>query len=119
MGPNGELRITAVPSHTNSASSKTLRLRPRGMSGAAFMNCGNTTNASHMTQRIIQTRSSQPSQVSGAASIVSALAPNAGAPATGAPDTSVAQGLVISGQLANAGETVALQSCLAEVAYGV
>jgi hypothetical protein len=118
MGPNGALRITAVFSHTNSANNKTLRVRLGGMSGAAFMNYSNSANASQMTQRIIQNRNSQALQVSGSAGIANAVAPNTGSPATGAIDTSVAQDLVISGQLANAGETVTLESYLVELAYG-
>lgn len=71
-----------------------------------------------MTQRIIQSRNSQASQVSGAAGIANAVAPNTGSPATGTMDTSLAQDLVISGQVANAGEAVALESYLVELAYG-
>lgn len=81
------------------------------------MNYANTTNASQMTQRIVQNRNSQAWQVSGAAGIAIAVAPNTGSPATGAVDTSVAQDVVISGQLGNAGETVTLGSYPVELAY--
>ena len=74
------------------------------------MNCANTTNASQMTQRIIQNRNAHALQVSGAAGIANFVAQNTGSPATGAVDTSVAQDLVISGQLGNAGKTVTLES---------
>ena len=82
------------------------------------MNYANTTNASQMTQRIIQNRNSQAWQVSGAAGIANGVAPNTGSPATGAVDTSVAQDVVISGQLGNAGKTVTLESYPVELAYG-
>lgn len=82
------------------------------------MNYANTTNASQMTQRIIQNRNSQALLVYGAAGIANAVAPNPGSPATAAVDTSVAQDLVISGQLGNAGETATLESFVVELAYG-
>jgi hypothetical protein len=82
------------------------------------MNCANSTNASQMTQRIIQNRNSQAWQVSGAAGIAIAIATNTGSSATGAVDTSVAQDVVISGKQGNAGETVTLESYLVELAYG-
>ena len=68
------------------------------------MNCANSTNASQMTQRIIQNRNSQAWQVSGAAGIAIAIATNTGSPATGAVDPSVAQDVVISGKQGHAGE---------------
>jgi hypothetical protein len=76
------------------------------------MNYANTTNASQITPRIIQCRNSQALEVSGAAGIAIAAAPNTGAPATAAVDTSVTQDVVISGQLGNAAETVTLESYL-------
>lgn len=82
------------------------------------MNCANTTNASQMTQRIIQNRNSQAWQVSGAAGSAIAVAPNTGSPATGAVDTFVVQDVVISGQPGNAGETVTMEPYLVELACG-
>lgn len=118
MGPNGVLRITAVFSYSNSANAKTLRFRLGGASGTEFMAYSNTTSASQMTQRIIQNRNSPLSQISGAVQVPNAVAPNIGTPATGAIDTSTAQDFVISGQLANTGETITLESYLVELAYG-
>jgi hypothetical protein len=39
-------------------------------------------------------------------------------PATGLVDTSTSRDLAVSGQLANAGRTIALESCLMELACG-
>jgi hypothetical protein len=118
MGPNGVLRVTAVFSHTNSANNKTMRFRLGGVSGAQVMNIVNTTSASLMTQRIIQNRNSQSSQVAGPAGTANAFGSSGNAPATASADTSVDQSFVIAGLLANAGETVTLESHLVEVAYG-
>lgn len=82
------------------------------------MNDANTTNASQITPRIIQCRNPQVLQASGAAGIAFAAAPTTGAPATAAVDTSVAQDVMISGQLGNAGATVTLESYLVELACG-
>ena len=118
MGPNGSLRITAVFSHTNSANSKTLRIRLGGISGAAFMSYSNSANASQMTQRIIQNRNSQALQVSGAAGIANAVGAEHGIAGDRRGRHVSAQDLVISGQLASADEVITLESYLVELAYG-
>jgi hypothetical protein len=118
MGPNGALRITAVFSHTNSANSKTLRIRLGGIGGTAFTDYTNTANAAQMTQRIIQNRNSQASQVAGPSTVPNAVAPTTGSSATGTINTAVAQDLVITGQMAALAETITLESYLVEILYG-
>jgi len=118
MGPNGALRVTVVRSQTNSANTKSLRFRLGGLSGAQLMITTSAAFASFVGQRLIQNRNSQSSQVSGPETIVNSFNLSTGAIATAAIDTSVAQNFVISGQLANAGETLTLESHLVELAYG-
>lgn len=119
MGANGILRITSVWSYTNSANSKTARYRlgGSGVSGATLMNIGATTSVGNMTQRVIQNRNAQNSQFTSAPAAGASFGVSANAGATAAVDTSSDQLVVISGQLANASETIGLESYLVEIAY--
>jgi hypothetical protein len=119
MGPNGVIRVTGLWTYTNSANNKTLRVRLGGLSGTAFQaNVVSTTNVA-ATQRTIQNRNAQSSQVgfnvSAAASFTAAG--SGSPPATGAVDTSVDQLVVLTGQLASASETVTLEACLVELVH--
>ena len=119
MGPNGILRVTTLWSYTNSANNKTLRVRLGGLSGTAFQ--ANVVTASNIgvMQRTIQNRNSQASQIGfNAANAASYTTVGSGTSvATGSVDTSADQSIVITGQLASAGETVTLEACLVELAH--
>jgi len=116
LGANGILRITAVFSYTNSANTKTFRFRLGGVSGTEFLNMTQTTSSGFMTQRLIQNRNSQSSQVGSPLAITNTWGPGV-TPPTGTIDTSSAQDIVISVQLANSGETATLESYVIEYAY--
>ena len=119
MGANGVVRVTALWTYTNSANNKTLRVRLGGLSGAAFQaNVVSTSNVG-VTQRTIHNRNSLASQVGfNATAPASFTTVGSGSPpATGTVDTSVAQTIVLTGQLANAGETVTLEACLVELLH--
>jgi hypothetical protein len=118
MGANGALRITSIWSTPGgSGNSKSLRVRLGGMSGAQVMAVAVTTSLSvSEAGRIVQNRNSASSQVTrnsgnpgngGSSSAVT----------TGAINTAVAQDIVFTGQLANIGETITLESYLVEVYY--
>lgn len=119
MGPNGILRVTTLWNYTNSANSKTLRVRLGGLSGPAFQ--ANVVTASNIgvMQRTIQNRNSQASQVGfNAANATSYTTVGSGTSvATGSVDTSADQNIVITVQLASAGETVTLEAWLVELAH--
>jgi Protein of unknown function (DUF2793) len=117
MGPNGVLRVTGVITGTNSANNKTWRLRLGGSGGTEFASFGLTTNGTGVLHRLISNRNNAASQVSMALNSTNAFGNSTTAPATGAIDTANAQDIVISGQLANASETVTLESYMVEVAY--
>lgn len=117
MGPNGVMRVRLLFSYTNSANAKTLRMRLGGPSGTAFLNVGVTTTAAYATEKDIQNRNAQDSQIGAPANSSSASANTSAGVVTAAVDTSVNQDLVITGQLADAGETVTLRSYIVEVAY--
>jgi hypothetical protein len=120
MGPNGVLRITTLWSYTNSANGKTLRVRLGGLSGAILQAIAVSATNIGVAQRTIQNRNSESAQIGfNIASTNSFTTVGSGSPpATASVDTSTDQDIVITGQLANAGETVTLEACLVELAYG-
>lgn len=117
MGANGVLRVRLLFSFTNSANTKTLRMRLGGTSGTAFLNVGVTTTAAYATEKDIQNRNAQDSQIGAPANSSSASANTSAGVVTAAVDTAANQDLVITGQLTDAGETVTLRSYVVEVAY--
>lgn len=108
MGPNGSLRIRALFGGTNSANSKTMRVRLAG--SAMATSAGFTTSDYALHQVLVANRNAQNSQL---ASYGTAQA-GTGSVTVTAVDTSVDQLLTITGQLASAGETLTLQSFLVE-----
>lgn len=115
MGANGCLRITAQFSATNSGNNKVCRIRLNGASGTVFRGATMTTQAATLEVCQIANRNSQSAQVGHAASNFGGWGP--GSVSTATIDTSAAVNLVISGQLANSGETVALERYMVEVFY--
>jgi Protein of unknown function (DUF2793) len=115
MGANGVLRITAMWSYTNSANAKTPRMRLGGTSGTIVFGPSVTTTGSLLVQRLIQNRNAQNSQVMLGSANSNSYAASTGAPLTTSVDLSTTQDLVFSGQLANSGETITLESHLVEV----
>jgi hypothetical protein len=103
MGPNGRLLIRATFSHTNSANNKTLRVRFNGIGGTAYLSQVDTTTAAFTANVRIANRGLTNSQVG-------AVEGSVVAPTTSAVDTTLAVPIVITGQLANTGETVTLES---------
>ena len=116
MGANGILRVTLRWSCTNSANNKTLAVRLGGLGGTAMYQRPVTVNQTVGDVVTIANRNSQSSQVTGAIDQftfnASTVAPN-----TTSVDTSVSQDLVITGQLANTGDTVRIESYIVEVLY--
>jgi len=116
MGANGILRITALFSYTNSVNNKTLRFRfGNGLSGTIFVSSINTTTASYRLTHVIQNRNSASSQVGGM--LNGTIGGSTSAVVTGTIDTTAQQTVSITGQLANTGETITLESYLVELAY--
>lgn len=117
MGANGAIRVTALFSYTNSVNNKTPRIRLGGIAGAALFSNNMTTTGNLLATRIIQNRGAQNSQVS-SSGIANTFGTGTGAVVTSAVDTSASWDLVISGQLANSGETITLESYTVELKYG-
>ncbi len=116
LGPNGALRVTSHWSFTNSANAKTLRVRLGGIGGASFLASTHTSAAGGVYQRTIQNRNSPSAQISYQHNNGNSF--STGSMNTTAVDTSAAQDLVLTATLANAGETIALESWMVELLYG-
>ena len=112
MGANGILRVTTLWTTTNSANNKTQRVK---LDGTAFLAFVATTQLSHRHVTIIQNRNSASSQVGATAAVANAFDASASAVTTGAIDTTLAKNLTITGQLANAGESITLESYIVEL----
>ena len=114
---NGLLRIIALWSFTGSTNSKTFKFK---LGGTEFYSPSTVTaaNISLQSQQIIRNRNSASSQIASGSSTAN---PGVGfgfftvAPHIGTVDTSVDQTLIITGQLANAAETITLESVVVEV----
>lgn len=114
MGPNGILRISSLWSYTNSGNNKTSFIRLGGLAGTAFLNRVHTASASFFDVRQIANRDAANSQVGPSVTLFS-VGESVNAAFTGTINTTVAQDLVLTGQLASAGETITLEAYLVEL----
>ena len=114
MGPNGQIEIIPLWSFTNSANTKTMRVK---FGGTAFYTQTTTTTA--VTQALIRitNRNSASSQV-GAPGVNAGVGNFTAAVITSAENTASPVTLTITGQLTNTGETITLESYLVRVTYG-
>lgn len=111
LGTDGGLLVYSTWTVTNSANNKTNRIRLGGIAGTAFMAAVSTAVATQSDIRRIRNRASAASQVaSTAAGTALSTGTTTAAITTGAVDTSMAQDLVLSGQLASAGEQITLEN---------
>lgn len=113
MGSNGQLRITVLFSNNNNANAKNARVRFGGISGTVYLDASNTTNIS--LQWIVQVRNRNAANSQIGFVSTAAFGNSAAANVTGAIDTSSSQDLVITGQLANTGDTLTLESYSVEL----
>jgi hypothetical protein len=112
-GNNGLLRVTTLWTFSGAAA-KTPRVRLGGIGGTAFLDLAQTSNLAQQHVAIIRNRNSASSQIGYAAG---SAAFNAGSAAnvTSAVNTAAAHDLVISGQLASAAESMALEAYHVEI----
>jgi len=117
MGPNGVLRVTSLWSYTNSANIKTLKV---AFGGSNFLFVAPTTTATFQAVTTIGNRNAANAQVGppSAAASTGGMGATAAARVTASIDTTVAQDVAFKATLANAGETITLESYVVEVAYG-
>lgn len=117
LGPNGAVRITALFSWTSNANTKTLRVRFGGASGQAYLNTNVTSNASLSWQGVIVNRGGANSQI-GVPNLAGGFGQSSGAPNSSSIDTANDVNIVLSGTLANGGDTVTLECVVVETLYG-
>ena len=114
MGANGLLRVTTLWTTTNNANNKTQRIK---LGSSEFLAYVATTEASHQHLTVIRNRGAQNSQVGAAKAAANAFDLSTSAVATASIDTSAQASLSITGQLANAADTITLESYLVEILY--
>lgn len=112
MGPNGRVRITSLWSATNSANNKTMRHK---FGGTNYFAQNMTTQLSWRHQSEIGNRNAANSQVGNGNNSVGS---GGQVPNTSALDTTASVTVLLTGQLANAADTVTLESYCVEVNYG-
>jgi len=110
MGANGVINIVAKWQISTSGNNKTARVRFSTISGTAFTAIVQTTNITIKTHTVIANRGATNSQIGDAGNGTGGWAPSAGADTTAAVDTTAATTIILSGQLANAGDTITLAS---------
>lgn len=120
MGPNDSLRVSALYSYTNSANSKTLRIRFSTSSGdisggASVMAVASTTTAAQYTQTLIHAANSTSSQITQSTGTIQT---SAAAPVSSNFDTTTTTYLNFNGQLSNTGETITLLAYNVELMKG-
>jgi hypothetical protein len=115
LGANGRLRVTALWSYTNSANTKTLRVRATdGTNSSVLLNQSQTTTAALRAQAEMANRGATNSQVS-APNGLTGYGNTSGSLNTSSMDTTLAITVTITGQLATTSETITLEEYLVEV----
>lgn len=116
LGANGAIRVYAAWSNNSSGNNKTFRVRFSTISGKVFRARNQTTNISTPEHVLIQNRNATNSQIaSNQAASVGGWQQDSSAVQTAAVDTTAATTLVITGQLANSGDTINLEQYVVEV----
>lgn len=117
MGPNGVLRVTTYWSHTNNANTKTLRTK---FGGATLVSPAPTASSTSRHLIEVANRNATNSQIvpPNALATSSAFGASGTAFSTFAIDTTAAQNITLTGQLANAADTITLEGYLVELSYG-
>jgi hypothetical protein len=122
MGPNGTIQLACLSGHTNNANSKTLNFRFSNVSGGlngsvAVGGASATATASMQSGAFIRNNNSVSLQTIFPAAASAVFGVSAAAPGSAAVNTALDSFLNITGTLANAGDTLTLQHCLAVVYF--
>ena len=107
LGLNGSLRVWTMWTMTNSANTKTFRVRYSGAAGNQFLQTTATTSAAAMFLTTITNRGATNSQVGGLTG--GSIGVTGIAHVTSAVDTTAETSIVIVGAKASAGETLTLE----------
>lgn len=109
MGLNGGIEIDATWSNNSSGNIKTHRMRWTGVAGTQLYAVATSTNIAHHEMRRLRNRNSASSQISSYSSVAPGFGSGTTAPTTTAVDTTADQTIVLSSQLANAGDNSAVE----------
>lgn len=115
IGPNGQIEIQALWSTTNSANTKTLRIK---FGSAGYFATGVTSVATAQTITRIANRNANNSQVGGPSASFGPSGSSTSAAVTSAIDTTSAVSLTFTAQLGNTSETITLESYVVRLTYG-
>lgn len=118
IGANGRVRVTGLWSYTNSANSKTLRVRYSSISGTICITVAPTTTASARISVEIANRNAANSQICNNYEAQGGFGAATTAVVTAAVDTTADTTVVLTGQLSNTGETITLESYVIELIPG-
>lgn len=109
MGANGCVEIWASWSYTNSANSKTLRIRAGGIAGTSiFSSAVTTTNTLMRPTHWANANATNSQRTSSSSGQGGSVGTSSGTLVTTTVDTTAAVDIVITGQKASSGETLSL-----------
>lgn len=110
MGANGCVEIWASWSYTNSANSKTCRIRAGGIAGTSlFSTAPTTTNTLMRVTHWANTGATNSQKTSSSSGQAGAVSTSTGTLVTTSVDTTASVDIVITGQKASSGETLSLE----------
>lgn len=115
IGPNGSVEVDCWWSCTNNANNKTTKIK---VAGNIISTIGVTTSETLAQRGRLANRNSQTSQVTGLVAVASGFGSSTASMSTFTIDTTVAQNITITGQLANSGDTLNLESYIVRVMPG-
>ncbi len=110
LGTHGVAEVSHFWSYTNSANTKTLRVRFGGTSGTSAQLPQPTTTATAQLSCFIRNQNSKSAQIYFAPSSSSPFTTSSSAVTTSAIDTASAQDILIGGQLSNTAEFIKLEA---------
>lgn len=110
QGASGQFEIIAKWQIASSGNNKTARVRFNGIAGTAFTAIVQTTNTYFKTHTIIANRAATNSQIGDGGNGTGGWAPGTGADVTSAIDTTAVVPIVLSGELANGGDSITLNA---------
>lgn len=111
MGANGIVRITSAWSNTSNVNTKTAKIK---FGGVSYANTNMSTTLGTRDQRQIVNRNVTNSQY-GTSVTLGGFVGSSGATVTSSIDTTAAVDIVMTGQLANGGDTLTLEYYLVEL----
>lgn len=107
MGANGQVIVEAIFSHTASGNNKTPRVK---FGGTLISGAVQTTTASSTWRNRVGNRNSEASQVFGPPALTTHFGQTSASVATASVNTASSTDITFTGQLANSGETITLES---------